>query len=438
MKNNLTVVSVVGKPNIGKSTLINRICISKDAIVHEEPMITRDRKYYKVDWNGKNFYILDTGGIDFKPENKLSLKILLQSKMAIEEADLIVFVVNLREPLSSADEDIAAMLRKTSKEIIFAGNKWDSDKSSYFTEDYLKLGFGYPLNISAMHGIGIGDLLDEIVQNLSFKVEENIEKSGEEDIPSISILGKPNVGKSTLFNTLIKEERVIVDDKEGTTRDTIDSILEFKEKKYRFIDTAGLKKDKVVEEDLEFYSKLRTIKAIEKSDIGLILIDSTCEISRQDINIVDTCLKSGTSVIVIFSKTDKASKEEIDNNLHLFDQKLHFASYIPFLKVSAVNKKGLPGIFKYIELVLAERKKTINENKLMTLFKEKDEKSFIYKDGKKYKLKFIKQIGSNPPYFIVFSNLDISKNTSIKNFIEKAIREKFDFTGTPIRFKYKY
>lgn len=438
MKNNLTVVSVVGKSNIGKSTLINRICMSRDAIVDEEPMITRDRKYYKVDWNGKNFYVLDTGGIDFKPEDKLSLQILLQSKKAIDESDLIVFVVNLREPISRADEEIAAMLRKTSKEIIFAGNKWDSDQSSYFTEDYLKLGFGYPLNISAMHGVGIGDLLDEIVQNLNFKEEQDIDNKKEEEIPSIAILGKPNVGKSTLFNTLIKEERVIVDDMEGTTRDTIDSILEYKDKTYRFIDTAGLKKDKVVEKDLEFYSKLRAIKAIEKSDIGLILVDSTSEISRQDINIVDTCLKNGTSVIVIFSKTDKASKEEIENNLHLFDKKLNFASYIPFLKVSAVNKKGIPSIFKYIEIVLAEREKTVNENKLMAIFKKKDEKSFIYKDGKKYKIKFIKQIGSSPPYFIVFSNIDISKISSIKNFIEKTLRENFDFTGTPIKFKYKY
>jgi GTP-binding protein len=438
MKDNLKVVSLVGKPNTGKSTLINRICISKDAIVHEEPMITRDRKYYKADWNGKNFYILDTGGIDLKPVDKLSLQILLQSKKAIDESDLIVFVVNLREPVSSADEDIAAMLRKTGKNIIFAGNKYDSDKGNYFTEDYLKLGFGYPITISAMHGIGIGDLLDEIVGNLNIIEEQVNEKDKEEEIPKISILGKPNVGKSTLFNTLINEERVIVDDKEGTTRDTIDSILEYKDKLYRFIDTAGLKKDKIIEEDLEFYSKLRTLRTIEKSDIGLILIDSTCEISRQDINIIDTCLKSGTSVIIIFNKVDKATEEEIKNNTRLLEKKLYFASYIPVLKVSAINKKGIDDIFKYIEIVLSERAKTINENKLMQIFKEKSMESFIYKDGKKYKLKFIKQIGTNPPYFIVFSNLDISKNTSIKNFIQKTIRENFNFIGTPLRFKYKY
>jgi len=438
MKDGLTVVSVIGKPNIGKSTLINRICISRDAIVHEEPMITRDRKYYKADWNGHNFYILDTGGMDFKPDNKLSMQILLQSKKAIDESDLIVFLVNLRETLSSADEDIAALIRKTNKEIVFAGNKWDSDKSSYFIEDYLKLGFGYPIKISAMHGIGIGDLLDEIVQNLSFKNNEKQDIKPEENIPNIAILGKPNVGKSTLFNTLINEERVIVDDMEGTTRDTIDSILEFNDKKYRFIDTSGLKKDRIIEDNLEYYSKLRTIRAIEKSDIGLVLVDSTEEISRQDINIVDTCLSNGVSVVVIFSKTDKASADEIDNNLRQFEKKLHFANYIPFLKVSAYTGKGIPGIFKYIDLVLSERAKSLNENKLMSVFKEKEENSFIYKEGKKFKLKFIKQIGSNPPHFIVFSNMDISKKTNIKNFIEKTIRENFNFTGTPVKFKFKY
>ncbi|MDD5659531.1 MAG: ribosome biogenesis GTPase Der [Actinomycetota bacterium] len=437
MKNGLAVVSVIGKPNIGKSTLINRICISRDAIVHEEPMITRDRKYYKANWNDKYFYILDTGGIDFKPIDKLSVQIVLQSKKAIDEADLIVFLVNLKESLSSTDEDISKLIRKTNKKIIFAGNKWDSDKGNYFTEDYLKLGFGYPIKISAMHGIGVGDLLDEIVQNINVE-SNNIKISEEEIIPSISILGKPNVGKSTLFNTLINEERVIVNDIEGTTRDSIDSIIKFNNNEYRFIDTSGLKKDKIVEEDLEYYSKLRTIKTIEKSDIGLVLIDSTSEASRQDINIVDTCLKSGTSVIVIFSKTDKATIEEIDNNFKKFEKKLRFADYIPFLKVSALTRKGMAGIFKNIDMVLSERSKSISDSDLMSVFKEKEKNSYIYKDNKKYKLKFIRQIGTNPPYFIVFSNMDIYRIANIKNFIEKTIRQNFGFTGTPINFKYKY
>lgn len=437
MKDGLRVVSVIGKPNIGKSTLINRVCSSKEAIVHEHPMITRDRKYYKAEWNNKSFYILDTGGMDFKPDNKLSLQILMQSHKAIEEADIIIFLVNLREPVSTADEEVISLLRKTSKKIIFAGNKWDNEKGDYFTEDYLKLGLDYPIKISAMHGINIGDLLDEITENLDYE-EINNNLVRESVVPDIAILGQPNSGKSTLFNALIKEERVIVNEIEGTTRDTIDSILTHKGNNYRFIDTAGLKRDKVVEEDLEYYSKLRTLRIIKEAQIGLVLIDSTLKVTRQDINIINTCLKNGTSVIVIFTKTDISDKETINKIMEELYRKLYFADYIPFLNISALKNKGIENIFKYIDILLQERKKIIPENKLMNIFKQKESSSYIYVSGKKYKLKFIKQIGTNPPFFLVFSNMDISSKTNIKNYIEKTLRENFEFNGTPIMLKFKY
>lgn len=436
MKNNYKVVSIIGKPNIGKSTLINRICSTKEAIVHELPMITRDRKYYKTEWNNHTFYILDTGGIDFKPENELSVQILLQSHKAIEESDIIVFLINLKEPVSSADEDIIKYLRKTNKKIIFAGNKWDNDTGTYYTEDYLKFGIGYPLKISAMHGINIGDLLDEITVNFGETTEGITDKTDE--IPDIAILGRPNSGKSTLFNTLIKENRAIVTEMEGTTRDTIDSVINYNDKNYRFIDTAGLKKDKVVEEDLEYYSKLRTLRMIKEVQIGLILIDCTTKVTRQDINIINTCLKNGTSVIVVFTKTDIADKENIDQIVDELDKKLYFAEYIPFLKISAVLRQGIEKIFSYIDILLQEREKNIPESKLMNVFKSKEANSYMYVAGKKYKLKFIKQIGTNPPFFLVFSNMDISKKTNIKNYIEKTLRENYDFTGTPISLKFKY
>ena len=309
MKDGIPVVSIIGKPNIGKSTLVNRVCMSREAIVHEAPMITRDRKYYKAEWRGKTFYIMDTGGMDFKPVDKLSLQILIQARKAIDESDLIIFLVNLREPLSVADEEILSILRKSKKKIIFAGNKYDDSKGNYYIEDYLKLGLDYPIKISAIHGMNIGDLLDEVVNNLEFEPPEINESKVLDNIPSISILGKPNSGKSTLFNALMNTDRVIIDEKEGTTRDTIDSIINYKSKNYKFIDTAGLKKNKINEEDLEYYSKLRTIRAIESSDIGLVLIDSTLETSRQDINIINTCLKNGTSVVVVFTKIDISSDE---------------------------------------------------------------------------------------------------------------------------------
>ena len=438
MKDNLPVVSIIGKPNIGKSTLINRICITREAIVHELPMITRDRKYYESEWCSKKFYILDTGGIDFKPENIMSEKIVAQAKKAIEESDLIIFLVNLREPLSLNDEEVFSFLRKSGKNIIFAGNKWDHPDSSYYTEDYLKLGFGYPIRISAMHGMGIGDLLDAVIENLgSDAFLSQTEEKEFEEIPDITILGKPNVGKSTLFNTLLKEDRVIVDEKEGTTRDTVDSIIKYKNKKYRFIDTAGMKRNRLSEEDLEYYSKLRTVRAIEKSDIGLVLVEGITEISKQDVSIVETCLSKGTAVIVVFTKSDITSEEQFENNINQFDRKLHFAEFIPFLKVSALKRRGLFDIFKYIDLVLEERKKEIPEKKLMDIFKMKESKSFIYSDGKKFKIKFMKQIGTSPPSFIVFSNMDLTKKTNIQNYIEKTLRQNFDFTGNPIKLKFK-
>lgn len=438
MKDGIPVVSIIGKPNIGKSTLVNRVCMSREAIVHEAPMITRDRKYYKAEWRGKTFYIMDTGGMDFKPVDKLSLQILVQARKAIDESDLIIFLVNLREPLSVADEEILSILRKSKKKIIFAGNKYDDSKGNYYIEDYLKLGLDYPIKISAIHGINIGDLLDEVVNNLEFEPPEINESKVLDNIPSISILGRPNSGKSTLFNALMNTDRVIIDEKEGTTRDTIDSIINYKSKNYKFIDTAGLKKNKINEEDLEYYSKLRTIRAIESSDIGLVLIDSTLETSRQDINIINTCLKNGTSVVVVFTKIDISSDEIMKNNINELDKKLSFAEFIPFVKISALKKVGLDNIFKYVDIILDERNKLIAENKLMNIFKEKEISSPIYINRKKYKLKFIKQIGTNPPYFIVFSNMDISRKTNVKNYIEKTIRDNFGFLGTPLKFKFKY
>ena len=246
----LPKIAIIGRPNIGKSTLINRICKTREAIVHKQPMITRDRKYYLTDWNGKSFYLLDTGGIDLKSTKKLSLQIALQSKKAIDEADLIVFMVDLTETVSEMDHEITQLLRKSEKDLIFVGNKCDDPGRVLFTEDYLELGFGYPVKISAQHGKNIGDLLDLVAE----KIDDSAilhEEDNKEEFPVISILGRPNVGKSTLFNTFIKEERAIVDDIEGTTRDSIDSIVTIGKKSYRFIDTAGLKKSKRNMDDLE-------------------------------------------------------------------------------------------------------------------------------------------------------------------------------------------
>ena len=437
-------ISIVGKPNVGKSTLINRLCSNTEAIVHSEPMITRDRKQYKTDWAGISFYLIDTGGIDLKNEQKLSKQIYNQSIKAIEQSDIVLFVVDLKSPISALDEEIADILRKSAKPVIFAGNKWDDSRSEYFTEDYLSLGYGYPITVSAIHGLNIYELLDSIIENIK-KLSTMEEYTGfsqldqeELRIPSISILGRPNVGKSTLFNKIIREERVIVDDIEGTTRDSIDSIVTINKKHYRFIDTAGLKKDKIREENLEFYSKLRTLKSIEKSDICLVLIDSKNGITIQDHKIIATCVEKGASVCVLFNKTDLLDSDELEKLIELFNMDFEYIKYIPFLKISALISINLNKIIALVDRILEERGKKIPDNKIMELFKKIETKDAIYLKGKKFKIKFIKQFKQSPPGFIVFSNMDISRKTNIKRYIESNIRKNFGFIATPIFFKYKY
>lgn len=459
-------IAVIGKPNVGKSTLINRLCNHSEAIVHHESMITRDRKYYKTDWGGLNFNILDTGGIDLSGNQKLSSQILQQSKKAIEESDIIIFVVDIKEPITILDHDVAGILRKTKKPVIFVGNKWDNPSAredAYFIEDYLVLGFGYPIAVSAIQGLNITDLLDEIVKkikdlNIDFtdgyesvddyrinlkkhkkSTKNDIKSSPEEtqEIPTIAILGQPNVGKSTLFNNIIKEERVIVDELEGTTRDSIDSIITISGKQYKFIDTAGLKKDRVREEDLEFYSKIRTFRSIENSDVCIILIDCTREITNQDRKIVEKCLSKGKSVCVIFNKTDIVTKEKIEELIYDFNTDLEFLDFVPFLKISALKQKNIKEIFKMIDYLLEERNKEISESRLTNHFKRIEDQSGIYLKGRKFKIKFIRQLKTSPPCFLVFSNMSINKKNNVVKFIENNIREEFGFTGTPIFLKFK-
>lgn len=431
-------VAVVGKPNSGKSTLINRICGKREAIVDKEPMITRDRKYYRADWNGKSFFLLDTGGINLKLKENINIQMFLQTKRAIEESDLIIFVVDLKQPVSPLDEEVANMLRKTNKKIIFAGNKCDDEKEILFTEDYLKFGLGYPFKISALNGRNIGDLLDEVVKEFDSNQDlfKDLENEGK---PSISILGRPNSGKSTLFNVITKEERAIVDEVEGTTRDSIDSIVKIGEKKYKFVDTAGIRRKKGKLKSLDYYSEIRTIEAIENSDVSLVLIDCSREVANQDIKIIELCTQKGVSTCVIFNKIDSIDSETLGGIIRMFELKLSFAVYIPSLKISALKKEGTEKIIKMINFLVSERKKIIPDSELTNFFKKKErEEEGIYIKGRRFKIKFIRQIKTAPPVFLVFSNIDIGKRVNVRRYVENRIREKFGFTGVPLYFKFKY
>ncbi|MBM3700607.1 MAG: GTP-binding protein [Actinobacteria bacterium] len=322
--------------------------------------------------------------------------------------------------------------------------------------------------VSAIHGLNITELLDEIVKkikDLGIKVEpedkeyfadknyrndddnfEDFEESAggnnieseEDGISGIAILGQPNSGKSTLFNKILDEDRVIVDDVEGTTRDSIDSTVTVNGKHYRFIDTAGLKKNKLKEQDLEFYSKIRTYRSIEKSQICLLLIDSTKQITNQDQKIVELCLQKGCSVCIIFNKTDAVSGEKLESLINYLNTMLAYIDYLPFLTMSALKDKNTDELFRMIDYLLEERHKKITENKLMQLFKDIDNERAVYIKGKKFKIKFIRQIKTSPPGFLVFSNMEVKKKNNIIKFIENSIRDEFGFTGTPLFFKFKH
>lgn len=434
---NIPKIAIIGRPNIGKSTLINRVCQTREAIVHKQPMITRDRKSYLTEWNGRKFYLMDTGGIDPGSGKRLNLQIAIQAKKAIDEADLVIFMVDLSQPVSLLDREITDLLRRSDKKIIFTGNKWDDPGNDLFLEDYLELGFGYPFKISALHGRNIGDLLDIFVEELP---PETGEQSPEEDqVPVISILGKPNVGKSTLFNTFLREERAIVDEVEGTTRDSIDSMVRIGKNLYRFIDTAGLRKKKRKMEDLEYYSTLRTERAAENSDIALILIDSSYgEITRQDLKIVEMCIDKGVSICIVFSKYDLIDLKQLDNLIKNLDRELKFADYIPFLKISSKTKKGLGSLIKMIDRLMEERSKNIKDNSLTEVLKKACGEKEVFSRGRQFKVKFARQTGTSPPSFLVFSNMDTSGKTNIKRFVENVIRKNFDFTGTPLFIKFKH
>ncbi len=431
-------IAIIGKPNIGKSTLINRICQTREAIVHEQPKITRDRKYFLTEWNGKSFYLLDTGGADLKSKNKLDLQILIQTKKAIEESNPVIFMIDLTQTVSALDIDISDLLRRSGKKIIFAGNKCDHKTEKLHTDDYLELGFGYPIKISAQHGINIGDLLDLVVENIGNQ-ESIIENYADEAIPVVSILGRPNSGKSTLFNTFIREERAIVDDVEGTTRDSIDSIVKINNKYYRFIDTAGLKKTKIKSNDLDYYSNLRAERAAGSSDLALVLIDSSLgQVTRQDIKIIDMCIKKGTGVCTVFSKYDLIDEEKLKNLIKDLDYSLKFASYIPFLKISSKTKKGFGSLLKMINKIINERTKLISDNVLTDFLKNISTENAVFIKGRQFRIKFARQIGTSPPSFLIFSNMDGNRHVNIKRYVENSIRKKFGFTGNPVFLKFKY
>lgn len=426
------IVAIVGRPNVGKSTFVNRLVGNRKSIVDDMPGVTRDRIYFDIEWQNKYFTVIDTGGIIPGDEDEIMLSIFDQAQIACDEADKIIFLVDGKDGVHPADEDIANILRKSGKKVFLVANKIDSIKETPMLADFYSLSIGEPMAISALHGSGgVGDLLDVITEDFEAE-EEDID----EDTIKIAIVGRPNAGKSSIINALLNEERVIVSDVSGTTRDSIDSRINYKEKDFVIIDTAGIRKKAKVDWGVEKFAVDRAIRSIRECDIAVLVIDATEGISDQDKKISALITEAGKGIIIAVNKWDLVDKET--NTMSQFEKQIAhdvpFLEYAPKIYISAVTKQRLHQIFdKSIEVYeqCTKRVSTGLLNKVINEAYAMNPPQTVR--GKRLKILYTTQINTSPPTFVMFTNNGDLMKDHYKRYMEKKLREAFGFFGTPIR-----
>ncbi|EAC5081441.1 ribosome biogenesis GTPase Der [Listeria monocytogenes] len=425
------VVAIVGRPNVGKSTIFNRIVGERVSIVEDVPGVTRDRIYNSAEWLGKEFNIIDTGGIDLSDEPFLE-QIRAQAEIAIDEADVIIFITNGREGVTDADEQVAKILYRSNKPIVLAINKVDNPEMQDQIYDFYSLGFGEPYPISGSHGLGLGDMLDAV--RAHFPKEE--EEEYPDDTVKFSLIGRPNVGKSSILNALLGEDRVIVSDIAGTTRDAIDTTYTFDGQDYVMIDTAGMRKRGKVYESTEKYSVLRAMRAIERSDVVLVVINAEEGIREQDKRIAGYAHDAGRAIIIVVNKWDAINKDEKTINVWTEDirEQFQFLSYAPIVFVSAKTKQRLNNLFPLINQVSDNHSLRVQSSMLNDVISDAVAMNPSPMDkGKRLKIFYTTQVAVKPPTFVVFVNDPELMHFSYERFLENRIREAFPFEGTPIR-----
>ncbi|EHF5223129.1 ribosome biogenesis GTPase Der [Listeria monocytogenes] len=425
------VVAIVGRPNVGKSTIFNRIVGERVSIVEDVPGVTRDRIYNSAEWLGKEFNIIDTGGIDLSDEPFLE-QIRAQAEIAIDEADVIIFITNGREGVTDADEQVAKILYRSNKPIVLAINKVDNPEMRDQIYDFYSLGFGEPYPISGSHGLGLGDMLDAV--RAHFPKEE--EEEYPDDTVKFSLIGRPNVGKSSILNALLGEDRVIVSDIAGTTRDAIDTTYTFDGQDYVMIDTAGMRKRGKVYESTEKYSVLRAMRAIERSDVVLVVINAEEGIREQDKRIAGYAHDAGRAIIIVVNKWDAINKDEKTINVWTEDirEQFQFLSYAPIVFVSAKTKQRLNNLFPLINQVSDNHSLRVQSSMLNDVISDAVAMNPSPMDkGKRLKIFYTTQVAVKPPTFVVFVNDPELMHFSYERFLENRIREAFLFEGTPIR-----
>lgn len=430
------ILAIVGRPNVGKSTLFNRIAGKRISIVEDTPGVTRDRIYAEGEWLNNYFTMIDTGGIEPASEDIILSKMRMQAEIAIETSDVILFMVDGSEGLTSTDREVANMLRKSNGNVILVANKVESRTPPNSVYEFYELGLGEPLMISASHGQGIGDLLDDVIDLFP----KDKDTSYEEDVIKVAVIGKPNAGKSSLINKTLGEERVIVSDIPGTTRDAIDTPFNVGDDKFVFIDTAGMRKKKRVIEDIERYSVIRALTAIERADVCLLVIDAEEGVTEQDKKIAGYAHDNGRAMIILVNKWDLIDKE--DKTYLAFEKKvrdgLSFMLYAPILFISALTGQRVTKIIESIKFVANNHSMKISTGALNDIIGEAILMNQPPSDkGRRLKIFYGTQISSKPPKFVIFINDKELMHFSYARYLENQIRTSFGLEGTPILFEFR-
>ena len=429
----LPVVAIVGRPNVGKSMLFNKLTGRRTAIVEDTPGVTRDRIYGKCDWNGREFQVVDTGGIEPSTRSEMLLFMRRQAEIAIETADVIIMVTDVKVGMTAADQEVANMLLRSKKPVCLAVNKCDSvGPTNPDVYEFYALGLGDPIEVSAIHGHGTGDLLDFCVANFPPETEDE----EEDDVIRVAIVGKPNVGKSSLLNQILGMERTIVSDVAGTTRDAIDSYYENEYGKYCFIDTAGMRRKSKVDDAIEKYSNMRTIAAIDRSDVCLILIDANEGVTEQDTKIAGLAHEAGKACVIVANKWDTVEKETktMDEKTADIRRDLSYMTYAPIVFLSALTGARVNRLFEVINAVSNNAAMRITTGMLNNILADATARVQPPSDkGRRLKIYYMTQVGIKPPHFVVFCNDARLFHFSYQRYLENQLRAVFGLEGTPIR-----